>query len=170
MSCRSQQSSTRARPSACVRSALEVTLFLVSVSWVKSGVDSRCHVYGVHQDVLTQRPSPCVLCPAMPPARSASPRKPIGPHRRAHRLRQEARVPPRGCPLPSLCRPYPLSPHSRPVGGCRSLPWEQDPGKEKRPFWGHVSIRQARGQAGGRDFRNGRYELPPAQCWQPPLT
>lgn len=54
--------------------------------------------------------------------------------------------------------------------GCHSLPWEQDPRKERWPFWGHVSIRQVGGQAGGRDLWNGRYELPPAQRWEPPLT
>ena len=117
LSCRSQQSLTQARPSACVCLASEVTLSLVSVSWVKSEVHSRCHVYGVHQDVLTQRPSLCVLCPGTPPARSASPRKPIGPHRRARRLHQEARVPPRGCPLPSLVQGLPAQPPQQTWGG-----------------------------------------------------
>ena len=78
---------------------------------------------------------------------------------------------PSGVPPALACAGLTRSAPTADLGrGCRSLPWEQDPGKEKRPFWGYVSIRQAGGQAGGRDLRNGRYELLPAQHWQPPLT
>lgn len=118
MSCRSQRSSPRARPSACVRSALEITLFLVSVSWVKFGVDSRCHVYGVRQDVLTQRTSPCVLCLGTPPACIAGPASPSVPTGGlAGSARMATVCPLGGAPALAWCSVYLPSPYSRPGEG-----------------------------------------------------